>query len=227
MNQEVPAFLMAGGGAGSRSSMIHSLAAALNECGKPKPKVAYLGVASKDNKIFFTAIKSLLQKAGAYEVKLLHLAKENADIEAAKKYHEAADAIFISGGEVEDGMVWLVKHGLDRFLKELYHQGKLFIGMSAGSIMMGTHWVRWEKPGDDTTAELFNCLAFIPTVFDTHAEDEDWIELKTALRLLGSGSQGFGIPLNGMIRADSQGKLVNLEKTLLPFINGEGQVRRV
>lgn len=124
-------------------------------------------------------------------------------------------------------MMWLVRHGLDSFLKELYSNGKLFFGLSAGSIMMGTHWVRWDDPDDDDTASLFDCLGFVPTVFDTHAEDEDWKELKTALRLLGPGAKGYGIPSGGVISADGTGKLTNLQKEPLLFMNAGGSVKRV
>lgn len=227
MSSAKPAFLLAGGMPLDRAAMVRLYARALSECGKKTPRVVYLGVASRDNKIFFYAMKSLIMKAGAGEVVFIRLARAKADLNAAKESLESADAIFISGGEVEDGMRWLVRHGLDSYLKQLFDRGKFFFGMSAGSIMMGTHWVCWEDPEDDATAELFDCLGFVPTVFDTHAEDEDWKELKTVLRLMGPGSSGYGIPNGGMISADSQGLLINLEKAPLCYINNEGQVQRV
>lgn len=226
MSQTKPMYLLAGGRPRDPSGMVSCLNRALAECGREKPSVAYVGCANKDNLVFFTAIKALLHEAGAGEVNMLRLAKPKVGIEAAKKALEAADAIFLSGGEVEDGMVWLVRHGLTGFLKELYAKGTLFIGVSAGSIMLGTHWVRWRDPDDDATAELFDCLGMVPAVFDTHAEDEDWKELKAALRLLGSGARGHGIPRDGMISADSQGKLTNLEKELLVYVNSNGVVER-
>lgn len=227
MSQEKPIILLAGGPSRNPSGMVTCLSRALRECGNEKPKVAYVGTASKANVLFFNAIKALLKGAGAGEVTLLRLAKPGADIKAAKEALAAADAVFFSGGEVDDGMNGLIQHGLTAFLKELYGQGKLFIGVSAGSIMMGTHWVRWQNPEDDGTAELFDCLGLVPTIFDTHAEDEDWKELKTALRLMGPGARGYGIPRDGMISADSQGRLTYLEKELLCYINNNGQVQRI
>jgi len=93
--------------------------------------------------------------------------------------------------------------------------------------MMGSHWVHWDNAEDDTTASLFDCLGFIPTVFDTHAENENWKELKTALRLLGPGTKGFGIPSNGMLLADSEGGLTNLEGKMLSFRNCAGTVKEI
>lgn len=224
MMEPKPIYLLAGGPPRSPSGMVSCLRRALNECGQEKPRVAYIGTASGDNALFFAAIQALLHEAGAGKVELVHLVKPNADTAAARQALEAADAVFISGGEVEDGMLGLARHGLQGFLKELYQGGKLFIGVSAGAIMLGTHWVRWADPDDDATASLFECLGFVPTVFDTHAEDEDWRELKTALRLMGPGAQGYGIPRDGMLSADGCGRLTSLEKEPLRFVNDGGRV---
>lgn len=227
MSQIKPAFLLAGGRPRGPSAMASFLGRALRECDKTKPHVAYIGTANGDSMPFFLAMKALLQEAGAGPVDLLRLAKPKADVEAAKKALLAADAVFLSGGEVEDGIDWLARHGLVDFLRELRQKGTLFLGISAGSIMMGTCWVRWSNPDDDSTATLFDCLSLVPALFDTHAEDEDWKELKTALRLLGPGARGYGIPSNGFISADSEGHLVNLEQSLLVFANRDGQVSRI
>jgi hypothetical protein len=103
--------------------------------------------------------------------------------------------------------------------------------------MMGAHWVRWDVPGHDDTARLFDCLGFVPLLFDVHGEDEDWAELKTALKLLGNGSWGYGLPGGTVISADSRGTLMNpgenlrplgsaeyLEKEYLVFVNDGGRI---
>ena len=222
-----PAYLLAGGRPRDPSDTIRALTRALSDSGSVKPRVAYLGTASGDNVLFFNAVKAMLKKAGASSVVMPRLAKAAADIDEAKKILESADVVFISGGEVEDGMNWLVRHGLVEYMRELYGSGKLFVGMSAGSIMMGRLWVRWEDPDDDGTSELFDCLGIIPAVFDTHAEDEDWKELKAALKLLGPGAVGYGIPRDGMISADALGTFVNLEKELLYYRNDGGRIERI
>jgi peptidase E len=225
MSNENPAFLLAGGRPRDPAAMVRSLARALGTCGSTTPKVAYVGTANGDSLAFFTAMKGLLVQAGAADVALVRLAKPTASAKAAREMLKSSDAIFISGGEVEDGMTGLSQHGLVEYFRELYSGGKLFIGMSAGSIMMGSHWVHWDDENDDATARLFDCLGFVPTVFDTHAEDEDWKEIKVALRLLGPGSKGYGIRREGMITGNSQGTLVNLEKELICFVNRDGEVR--
>jgi cyanophycinase len=224
MNEIKPLYLLAGGNFGNHRSMLPLLKRALDKCGD-KPRVAYIGTASGDNVIFFSMIRSLLKEAGAAKTYLVKLANNKADLPAARQMLSDADAIFISGGEVDDGMRWLAAHGLVDFLKELYDQGKLFFGLSAGSIMMGAHWVRWEDPKDDVTSELFDCLGFVQTTFDTHAEDEDWKELKAALQLQGPGARGFGIPKGGMVVVDSNGNM-DAEIPLFGYVNTDGLVRR-
>ena len=219
---ESPAFLLSGGRPRNEKSMSAMMAAAFGKT--PEPRVAYIGTANGDNLAFYTMMKAILHSAGAKKTDFVRLAKEKANIEKAKATLESSDVVFLSGGEVEDGMIWLKKHRLDSFLRELYAQGKQFVGVSAGSIMLGTKWVRWEDENDDSTASLFDCLGVIPAIFDTHAEDEDWKELKTALRLMGEGSQGYGIPSGGMISADSSGNFINIEKELLLFVNNGGIV---
>ena len=218
-------FCIAGGWPSDPAILNRCLKRALKACGKPNPSVAYVGTASGDDLPFFRSMKSLLIKAGSGQVELAPLAGEKADAEKAGRLLQASDAVFLSGGEMEDGMKWLRLHGTDRLLRDLFENGKTFFGLSAGSIMMGARWVHWDTPDDDTTASLFDCLGFVPTVFDTHAENESWHELKTALRLLGPGAKGFGIPSNGMLLADSEGKLTSLEGRMLPFQNRGGTVK--
>jgi len=221
--KEIPAILVAGGKPRDLTAMARMMSYTLKKL--HKPLVAYIGTANGDSLVFFQFMKAVLKKAGAEKVVFVRLAKKDPDLDAARKILSNADVIFLSGGEVEDGMNWLNKHDLIGFLKELYNAGKCFMGVSAGVIMMGTHWVHWDIEGDDSTSKLFDCLAFTPVLFDVHAEDEDWIELKAALRLLGPGARAYGLPGGCMISADSLGTLVNLEKEYLIFINEGGEVR--
>jgi peptidase E len=205
--KEIPAILVAGGKPLQKVPLLMSHAFR----GIEKPLVAYIGTATNDSMPFFQIMKIMLKKAGAGKIVFVRLAKENPDLDAAKRTLTDADVIFLSGGEVEDGMNWLHKHNLCGFLKSLYLSGKRFMGISAGVIMMGTHWVHWDVPGNDDTSRLFECLGFIPAVFDVHGEDEDWVELKAALKLLGDGSRAYALPAGTAISADSRGTLVNLD----------------
>ena len=218
----VPVVLLAGGRPRDPAYMVRLLRRALGDASKPS--VAYIGTANGDSTEFFLRMEATLREAGAGQVIQVRLAREDADIRAARAILEAADVVFLSGGEVEDGIYWIVKHGLDGFLRDLHRSGVRFIGVSAGVIMMGTHWVHWDIPEDDSTASLFDCLGLTPLLFDTHGEDEDWVELKAALVLLGEGAVGYGLPGGTMVSADSRGTLVSMEKDYLVFRHDDGKI---
>ena len=227
MSETRTALCIAGGWPSDRAAMNRCITQALAACGKENPSVAYVGTASGDDGPFFRNMKALLQQAGAGEVTLVPLASERADAAKAEALLRGADTVFLSGGEVDDGIRWLHLHGTDRVLRGLFDAGKPFFGLSAGSIMMGSHWVHWETEGDDSTATLFDCLGFVPTVFDTHSENEGWKELKAVLRLLGPGACGYAIPSNGAVLAGSDGSLNALERPLIPFANKGGTIRQL
>ena len=220
---EKPAFLLAGGRQTSEAEMARLISLAFGA--EKNPRVAYIGAANSDNVLFFGRMKSFLMRAGAKRVDFVRLAKEKIDLGSVKTALSSSDVIFLSGGEVEDGMLWLKRHGLADYLKELYFENRQFVGVSAGTIMMGAHWVRWEDPDRYTGPELFNCLGIIPAIFDTHAEDEDWIELKAALTLCGDGERGYGVAAGGLVCADSRGMPLNVAGSFLTYVNDNGVIR--
>jgi hypothetical protein len=93
----------------------------------------------------------------------------------------------------------------------------VLFGISAGSIMLGTHWVRWENPDDDASAALFDCIGLTPLVCDTHAEMEGWEELQTAVALRGAGGRGYGIPSGGTLRVRPGGAVAALDKSAVCY----------
>lgn len=222
-----PIFLLSGGGPGDTRQLIEDYREVFAVFGTPSPKIAYVGTANNDNKLFFQFMKKPLIKAGAAEVKLAPISGKSINTDKVKKLLSEADAIFLSGGEVEDGIDGLKKAGLDIFLTDLYLAGKPFMGVSAGAIMMGRHWVHWDKEDDDSTASLFDCLNFVPLLFDAHGENEDWKELKCALRLEGSGALGHGLSRGGFFSADNNGSFTSYRNGPDIFKNDGGIIRRV
>jgi hypothetical protein len=199
-------YLLAGGP--QSGGAVRQLAQALADCGVPHPAVAYIGTASGDSHSFMRWFLAPLRAAGAGSVELAPLVGRGADRQRAEQVLRSCDAVFLSGGEVEDGM-----RGLDgavrELLRELLESGRTFIGLSAGSIMLGRAWPHWDdedaRPED---AALFDCLGFAGPIFDTHAEAEGWPELKKAVELAGDGFVGWGIPSGEMAVLDEQGALV-------------------
>lgn len=201
---EKPVYLMAGGrGRKSPGSIITSV---LKETGKIKPTIAYVGVASGDNWAFYLMISAMIKKAGDCKVNRVLIAPAKSDLNKARAALELADAVFISGGDVEAGMQVLEEKNMAGFLSNLFHRGKLFFGASAGSIMLAKEWVRWRDPDDDATAELFPCLGITPIICDTHAEEDEWEELKAALKLKEENTRGYGIPSGSCLKVYPDGR---------------------
>ena len=211
------AYLISGGPSMDRSVMIQDLQNAFIDCDSLSPHIAYVGSASRDNRLFYAYMKHFLTKAGAHSVEMLPLSGREAQthkIQArrAKAAHilNQSDVIFLSGGEPEEGMNGLKRFGLDTVLRDLYEHGKLFIGVSAGAIMMGQHWIHRNEKHKDETAHLIDCLGFFPQTFDAHGEAENWKDLRCALSLLEEGEQACGLATNGCYCIDSEGKLSSL-----------------
>lgn len=219
-------YLIPGGPDSEEESLAEDCRAVFQACGKRNPAVAYVGTASLDDESFFRFLEKPMVDAGAERVVLAPIAGDRADVPSAKKILAEADAVFLSGGEVDDGMMGLADTGLDVFMSELYRGGKFFFGLSAGSIMMGQRSVRWDVEDDDDTASLFPCLNFVPLILDAHGEDRDWAELKCALRLLGDGARGYGLSTGGLYMADSRGRLTSFRNGPAIFSNIRGAIHR-
>jgi len=93
-----------------------------------------------------------LRAAGADRVNHALLSHDNADHEKAQNVLFSADIVYIGGGDVYEGIEVLKKKKMIDFLRRLYEDGKLFFGISAGSIMLAKNWVHWSDPNDDSTA---------------------------------------------------------------------------
>jgi cyanophycinase-like exopeptidase len=189
-----PLFLLAGGrGAVKKRGTDPLLSAAIGQAGTSRPSIAYVGAASGDNAAFRLFIGRMLTSAGAGEVVPAQLCGKRADPAKAAGVISAADIVFISGGDVEEGMRVLEEKGMIPVLRKAFKAGTPFFGVSAGSIMLAKSWVRWTDPKDDASAELFPCMSFAPVLCDTHGEEDGWGELQAMLALCPTGATGYGI----------------------------------
>lgn len=219
-----PLYLLAGGPGHRRTGPDPLLQSVFAETGKPSPTIAYVGVASEDNPDFFTWLAKLFQVSGAGEVTLAAMAASRDDITAATKVIQAADLVFVSGGDVEAGMALLHQRKMLPLLSRLYKSGKPFFGLSAGSIMLARAWIRWEDPDDDDTAESFNCLNFAPILCDMHAEEDDWVELKSLLNITRRPTIGYGLPSGSGLRLGPGRSITALGRPVVRFKRKTGGV---
>jgi peptidase E len=222
-----PVYLLAGGRHSRRKGPDPLLEAVFKGFAIKEPAVAYTGTASGDDKDFFQFISSSFTEAGAAKVTHAVIAPAGADLKKAQKILEAADIIFVSGGDVEAGMDVLQQKNMLDFFNSLYRQGKPFFGISAGAIMLAKKWVRWPDPDDDNSAELFSCLDYAPIICDTHDEQGGWEELQAALMLEKKGVKGYGLASGSGVKVMLDGSVETLGGTVYQYIRGDKKVERL
>lgn len=223
-----PVYLLAGGRSSVRRAPDPLIQTVFRESGIASPTVAYVGVANGDDEGFLARIAGSFREAGAGRVRHAPISTENADLKETKKILKSADIVFISGGDVERGMLALEEKNMIGFIRQLYEEGKPFFGISAGSIMLAKEWVRWQDPNDDSSAELFRCLGFAPVICDTHSEADDWEELKAALKLQETdGVKGYGIVSGTAIKVFPDGKVESIGGVAHQYIRRSRKVERL
>ena len=226
MSGKKPVYLLAGGRPRNRQTPDPLIRAVFGESAKVSPTIAYVGTANGDNEDFFNRMAGMYKEAGAYRVDHALISPDGADLKKAQDILESADVVFIGGGDVDRGIRVLREKNMIDFLTELYHQGKLFFGTSAGAIMLAKEWVRWPDPDDNTSAELFPCLGFAAVICDCHDEEGGWEELKVALRLEEDNVKGYGLVAGTAIRVFADSRVEALGGDIHQYIRHGKRVDR-
>ncbi len=226
MNRKKPIYLLAGGKSGSRRMPDPLIQAVFTESGTISPAIAYVGTANDDDEGFFNRFADILKGTGASKVNHALISSEKANLEKAQDILKSADIVYVSGGDVDRGIRILRERNMINFLSQLYKQGKLFFGLSAGSIMLAKEWARWQNPDDDSTAKLFPCLGFAPIICDTHDEQEGWQELKTVLGLEQDNVKGYGIVSGTAVKVLPDGEIEALGGAIHQYIRQGSKVKR-
>ena len=227
MKTILPIYLLAGGPGAKRQSPDPILQMALHELNKTKPSVAYIGAAHGDSLMFYLFIKRLIVAAGAGKVELVPLAKKKSNIAEAQLIIQSSDCIFVSGGDVSEGMRVLTEKSVIPLIKKRYDEGALIIGVSAGSIMLAKQWINWPDENDEASAELFPCMNIAPVLCDTHGEEDKWNELHSLLRLTDGDQIGYGIPSGGAMRISTDGAVEAISLPLYRIERKGGDIARI
>ena len=177
-----PVYLVAGAGPGTGPRSFRYQPDVVRATGKDKPVYAYVGAASGDARWFEKIIKTMVFGARSRTL-FVRLTEKKTKTSEAKAMLADADVVFVSGGDVEEGMRVVEDRGLCSYFRDLSRAGKVVEGVSAGSIMLGKHWVRFAEE-DDHHGEIFDCLGIVPMSFDVHDEKGGWTELHALARLL-------------------------------------------
>jgi cyanophycinase-like exopeptidase len=228
MSSQKPMYLIAGGRGRKIFSSFRIFKDIVRDTGKKKPVIAYIGVASLgDNPLVFQIVSALLRLNCSCQISRVLIAPDNADLNKARKVLESADIIFFSGGDVEAGMKILEEKNMAGYFRGLSSKGKLFAGVSAGSILLADEWVKWTNPDDDSICTLFSCLGAAPVICDTHAEKDNWSELKAALIFKETGTIGYGITSGSCLKVHPDGRLEAVNGPVARFIQQNGKIEQL
>ena len=201
---------LVGGGPGAALALRRHFKAALDALDRPRPLVAYVGVASDDNRGFFAMMRGAVG-SGHATLKLAKLASPRASASEARALLDDCDLVFVSGGDVEHGMKVLHDRDMVKTIVALGRAGKPMFGISAGSLMLAREWVRFPDD-DEAKAELFPCLGLAPLHVDAHSEDDGWSELRVLVRLLHERGDtrpvGYGLTRHGGLHLSVEGDQV-------------------
>ena len=129
MQPPQPVFLLAGGRGRVILTTFADVRKIIKNIGKKTPVIAFVGAASlRDNWLIYVLICGLIKIRCRCRIQRVAIAPRKASLDKAKSILQNADAIFMSGGDVEVGMQVLREKNMVGFIQELARQGKLFLG---------------------------------------------------------------------------------------------------
>lgn len=113
--------------------------------------------------------KEGLGKSG-FQIEVIDLKVE--DPKVIKRKLEQVDIINVGGGNTFFLLYWVRKCGLDKYLGELLDQGKIYMGVSAGSMIVGPNieCSGWGQEPDENVVHLKDLtgLNFVPFAISPH-----------------------------------------------------------
>lgn len=204
---------------------------ALQATGARHPSALYIGAANGDDRGFGEALCVLLTIAGAARVFWPKL-KARGKRAQALAVLENVDFVFVGGGDVEEGMRVLHDADLVAPLHAAAARGAVFVGMSAGSIMLGERWIRWpHAQARDSEAATYECLGIAECSLDTHGEEDDWNEARAFASVraneLRKKAYAYGIPSGGALVVSPGGQAEALGAPAQLFVAAPNRAAKV
>ena len=150
--------------------------------GKPdQTKVLIIfGVRTKEEMNYVGGSRQELTNLGILKENIIH-ANISTDI-SGKDFKESFDVVYVCGGNTYYILDRLRKTGFDKLIKKLVEKNKIYIGVSAGSIIAGPNIkiAGWGSEGDanevglkDLTGFNFTKISFFPHYRDELKQEVD------------------------------------------------------
>lgn len=120
-----------------------------------RPKVCFISTASGDSDNY---IRKFIDMYSKLPCEPSYLSLFNAPIEDLACFLSDKDIIYVGGGNTRNMLVLWQEWGLDRILRDLYDDGKVLAGVSAGSLCWFEEGVTDSIPG---RLSRLQCLGFL------------------------------------------------------------------
>lgn len=212
-------YLVGSGQGGTLSTMVKR---ALRKVEGRRPKVAASYAAMHGNASGLAFMLSTAAKVFGVEVQRFFVPGEHGagSDKPGRAAIDAADVIFMAGGDPVAGAQLFAASGADAWLRDARARGTALLGISAGSMMLCEWWASWpDEPPKEAPFEggtLVRCTGVAPDlVADCHAEEDDWAELRLVRGMLvadGLSPRLIGLPHGGGVIVDAEGKLEPIGK---------------
>jgi len=161
-------------------------------CGKPSPKLCFIGTATGDSPTYPEAIDQNFAPFGCITKSLGLFNLPTADL---RGYLLDSDIIYVGGGNTRSMLAVWREWGVDIILREAWEQGIVLCGPSAGSICWFEQGTTDSVPGDLTTV---NGLGFLPYSHSPHYDGEP--KRRPAYqRMIGDGTLKAGYAADDLV----------------------------
>ncbi len=161
------------------------------------PKLLFIPTASNDAEEYVTSVVSTFGDRLGCTVDTLKLYSEDRWLPRIVAKLEAADLIYVGGGNTKAMLAKWREVGMDREMKRVVLSGKPVGGVSAGAICWfrvgNSDWPQFENIPDVNTARL-DCLGLVDLVACPHTRDEPFrlAEFKNMMSM----EKGVGLGLD-------------------------------
>lgn len=180
---------------------------------KKNPKLLFIPTASSDSLEYCKVVEKYFGKRlGARVEFLLLLDKKIKKSEITKKI-EAADVIYVGGGNTLKMMKTWRKLGVDELLKEAHEQGKILSGVSAGAICWFKYGNSDSRKFNNKNASLMRVsgLNFINALFCPHYNVE--VDRPKGVKKMMKRTPGIALCLDNCTALEVQGHKFRILKS--------------
>jgi cyanophycinase-like exopeptidase len=189
--------------------------------GSPSPRAAYVGASNGDDPAFYEMFAAAMTAGGIGDVRMIPAAPSDDD----RAFLASAHLVLLAGGDVERGWRAMRAGGVADAVVRRWSAGAVLVGVSAGAVQLGTHgWRDGAAPGEG----VFPTFGIVPFVLSAHDEAARWGGLSAALRRLGPGTRGLGLPSGGGAFVGPDGAVRALRKPVHAAVaTGDGVAARL